>query len=157
MYEYPSPGGEPDFAPSFRLREATSGKPLWHASRHPPNFPLISSAAKTSEKQAAPANVCSRRNSITAYDGLKKSHDNSSRWVIPGSRLLNQFHVRIETGNEYARSRVSCQSGLPDVASRSLNDGAKSGSPPGDGHSDAPRREPNRGRGRRRLMHRRRS
>jgi hypothetical protein len=28
-YLFPRPGGEPDFAPSFRLWEATSGKPLW--------------------------------------------------------------------------------------------------------------------------------
>jgi hypothetical protein len=27
--EGPAPGGEPDSAPSFRLREATSGGPLW--------------------------------------------------------------------------------------------------------------------------------
>jgi hypothetical protein len=30
-----------------------------------------------------------------------------------------------------AGSSVTCQSGLPDIASRSLDDGAKSGSPPG--------------------------
>ena len=41
------------------------------------------------------------------------------RWVIPGSRLLATDRAAI------------LQSGLPDVASRSLNDGAKSGSPPG--------------------------
>ena len=94
-----------------------------------PTFPSYLVPPKRCEKQAAPANVCSRRNSITAYNGLKKSHDNSSRWVILGSRLLNQFHVRIETGNKYARLRVS----------------RLSGSPTGDGHSRVTHRKPNRG------------
>jgi hypothetical protein len=35
MGDCSEPGGERDFAPSFRLWEATSGKPLWNVSGHP--------------------------------------------------------------------------------------------------------------------------
>ena len=49
----------------------------------------------------------------------------AARRNVPGSRLLLTHRAAM------------LQSGLPDVASRSLNDGAKSGSPPGGGHSTA--------------------
>ena len=63
-------GGEPDFAPSFRLptspcrvgsrqlrrtsREATRGKPLWLLSRHPLNLRLVIRTAKTCENRRLP-------------------------------------------------------------------------------------------------------
>ena len=45
---------------------------------------------------------------------------NASRWVIPGSRLLRHFRSGWRCYAKFARWPRRCQSGLPDVASRSL-------------------------------------
>src|SRR6516164_7195052 len=48
-------GGEPDFAPSSRLREATSGKPLWIVRKGPRPISFGAWKATNFFKQAAPA------------------------------------------------------------------------------------------------------
>jgi hypothetical protein len=54
MSNDPAPGGEPDFAWSSRLPEATSGKPLWIVTRQSREFCLGANPAATLVKQAAP-------------------------------------------------------------------------------------------------------
>src|ERR1700691_2841216 len=52
----PPPGGEPDFAPSSRLREATSGGPLWHVPDDLANFASRPNPTKKMSQQATPGN-----------------------------------------------------------------------------------------------------
>jgi hypothetical protein len=84
-------------------------------------------------KQAAPANVSTQDRWYRRAGRMKNLRptrcNKRSRAVIRGSRLLNNLFGLFRTRKNIAKSSGTIQSGLPDVASQSLNDGAKSGSP----------------------------
>jgi hypothetical protein len=63
---------------------------------------------------------------------------NGSLRDVPGSRLISHVLAGLALRRMLRGWRDTRQSGLPDEASRSLNDGAKSGSPPDVGQSRAP-------------------
>jgi hypothetical protein len=136
MRDCPAPGGEPDFAPSSRLREATSGGPLCRVRGHLGNFASTSTRSKNVSAGGS-RELPSATHLPKALIRLHPAIELRNRWGVPGSRLL----LHVSAGSALRRNsrgrRGAGQSGPPDVASRSLDDGAKSGSPPGVGNKHA--------------------
>jgi len=94
---------------------------------------------ETVEKQAAPANYPGRYMSVGVY-GLgmpKEPKELANTGSFPGAACFRTLRLHSRCQEIYEGVRLKRQSGLPDVASRSLNDEAKSGSPPDAGSSCA--------------------
>jgi hypothetical protein len=100
-------GGEPDFAPSFRLREATSGKPLWIVRRRPRDIclggvhePQISLNRRLPGTFQRVLDLSARRAEEECPNGTA---DKTARAVVPGSRLFNTIFDLPRTGKNITR------------------------------------------------------
>jgi hypothetical protein len=99
------------------------------------NFVATLIPPKRGKKQAAPGNyrtecfVPSCRSGV--LDPLEALINLSRVETFPRAAYLTPYSACLTSKENLTRSSGTCQSGLPDVASGSLDDQAKSGSPPG--------------------------
>jgi hypothetical protein len=113
------------------------GEPLYHV---PYEFALFAStfdAAKKRVNKRLPRMTHRFAALSVRRKRTPKTQGKWSRRDVPGSRLISHVLAGLALRRMLRGWRDTRQSGLPDEASWSLNDGAKSGSPPDVGQSRA--------------------
>ena len=102
-----------------RLREATSGKPLWPAPHRPLESRLNASPAETRKSRRLPGTSQRFRSAMAGWKRIRamvKCIALGNSREPPAETFLGRVHVEAK----FAGWRGAGQSGLPDVASRSL-------------------------------------
>jgi len=71
------------------------GEPLWRVPKNLGRFALSMRTAEKYAKQATSANGPALCSSTGRGEQINEAVGETSRWVVPGSRLLSRFQVRL--------------------------------------------------------------